>query len=113
MGITFPSKSNMRLSLIAGVVVFGLCQAAPGGSSNLDMDEKQFEEFFHLEPVQDAKELKRRPSAQLWRWYLHQVPCWPRARPCHLCDWLWHRGWRRLLDHQEQLGSILGREGLC
>jgi len=63
MGITFPSKSNMRLSLIAGVVVFGLCQAAPGGSSNLDMDEKQFEEFFHLEPVQDAKELKRRQEA--------------------------------------------------
>merc|ERR1712234_6623 len=60
---TFPNKSNMRLSLIAGVVVFGLCQAAPGGSGNLDMDEKQFEEFFHLEPVQDAKELKRRQGA--------------------------------------------------
>ena len=53
----------MRLSLIAGVVVFGLCHAAPGGSGNLDMDEKQFEEFFHLEPVQDAKELKRRQEA--------------------------------------------------
>merc|ERR1712212_172764 len=63
MGITFPNKSNMRLSLIAGVVVLGLCQAAPGGSGNLDMDEKQFEEFFHLEPVQDAKELKRRQEA--------------------------------------------------
>merc|ERR1712234_82540 len=61
--ITFPNKYNMRLSLIAGVVVFGLCQAVPSGSSNLDMDEKQFEEFFHLEPVQDAKELKRRQEA--------------------------------------------------
>merc|ERR1711872_354648 len=63
MGITFPNKSNMRLSLIAGVVVFGLCHAAPGGSGNLDMNEKQFEELFHLDPVTDAKELKRRQEA--------------------------------------------------
>jgi len=45
MGITFPSKSNMSLSLIAGVIVFGLCQAAPGGGDNLEFSDLPEDEF--------------------------------------------------------------------
>merc|ERR1711915_192549 len=45
MGITFPSKSYMSLSLIAGVIVFGLCQAAPGGGDNLEFSDLPEDEF--------------------------------------------------------------------
>jgi|ERR1711915_415395 len=51
------ARIKMFLTLL---LCIGLCHAAPGG---LDMDEKEFEEFYHLDPVEDEQEFQRRQDA--------------------------------------------------
>ena len=50
-----------------GLVLFGLCQAQHANPDDLDpmddIDEKEFEEYFNLDPVNDPEELKRRSDA--------------------------------------------------
>merc|ERR1719348_222840 len=50
-----------------GLVLFGLCQAQHANPDDLDpmddIDEKEFEEYFNLDPVNDSEELKRRSDA--------------------------------------------------
>ena len=51
-----------------GVALFGLCQAQHANLNDLeepldDIDEKEFEEYFHLDPVDDPEEFKRRSDA--------------------------------------------------
>jgi len=50
-----------------GLALFGICQAqhaVPGDLEPLDdIDEKEFEEYFHLDPIDDPNELRKRNEA--------------------------------------------------
>jgi len=52
---------------VAGLALIGACLAQHANPDDLDpmddIDEKEFEEYFHLDPVDDKKELKRRNKA--------------------------------------------------
>ena len=52
---------------VAGLALIGACLAQHANPDDLDpmddIDEKEFEEYFHLDPVDDQKELKRRNKA--------------------------------------------------
>ena len=58
----------MRVLLgVACLALIGACLAQHANPDDLDpmddIDEKEFEEYFHLDPVDDKKELKRRNKA--------------------------------------------------
>merc|ERR1712055_688544 len=68
MGTLLQNISRMRVLYCAvGLAIFGLCQAQHANPDDLDplddIDEKEFEEYFDLDPVKDPKELKRRNEA--------------------------------------------------
>jgi len=53
----------MGVSAYALVLLGQLIQAQPANDPSLDMDEKEFEEYFHLDPVTDPEELAKRNEA--------------------------------------------------
>jgi len=52
---------------VVGLALFGLCHTQHANPDDLepldDIDEKEFEEYFHLDPVDDPEEFKRRNDA--------------------------------------------------
>merc|ERR1712107_344116 len=69
MGTSNPPWLRAMKWLISGVglVLLGVCRAQhaePGELEPLDnIDEKEFEEYFHLDPVEDPEEFQRREAA--------------------------------------------------
>ena len=62
------SEAAMKFLIAAScLVLFGICRAQhaePGDLEPLDdIDEAEFEEYFHLDPVEDPEELKKRNEA--------------------------------------------------
>merc|ERR1712168_905893 len=69
MGTSNPSWLRAMKWLVSGggLVLLGVCRAQhaePGELEPLDnIDEKEFEEYFHLDPVEDPEEFQRREAA--------------------------------------------------
>ena len=60
---TAPTMKLLVVSASALVLLGQLIQAQPANDPSLDMDEKEFEEYFHLDPVTDPEELAKRNEA--------------------------------------------------
>merc|ERR1711973_269230 len=69
MGSNQPASGTTMKFLLAAscFLFFGICRAqhaVPGDLDPLDdIDEAEFEEYFHLDPVEDPEELKKRSEA--------------------------------------------------
>merc|ERR1711872_1035735 len=69
MGHFLPVLSRMRVEYcLVGLALFGLCQAQHADLKDPeepldDIDEKEFEEYFHIDPSSDSQEEKRRSDA--------------------------------------------------
>merc|ERR1712042_389729 len=67
MGLSTESITRMRVFAIAAAAILlftvSTIQAGKSDDAMLDMDEKEFEEFFNLDPVLDPEEFEKRQGA--------------------------------------------------
>merc|ERR1712180_365720 len=67
MGLSTESTTRMRVFAIAAAAILlftvSTTQAGKSDDAMLDMDEKEFEEFFNLDPVVDPEEFEKRQGA--------------------------------------------------